>query len=489
DIAQTLRGQASDAQGARPLLRRTADQAPSPEGPGWLSATEPRNQLAELLNASPDDVVLMFYVPLPAGAQPLPPPPLATKSRLGAPSPSNQDAAPSGEDGVGREPSPASSAERRPTLVAASLFPVGANPLLIRARYAPAEGAGPFGRPPAGFAGRARTGGFPAAGIGSAPRPSGLVGGLGSPRPSPAGRPWSPANQSFSAPGVQAASRRLSPSSAPTASAGTARPFAGQAWARPVAQIPGSGTPAGQPPFAPSSIAAGASRPPVLSDRARALVGAFADRRRAMVSTGAVLSASATTTLSLASTKSSEVQQIEKAGISPNLPTRAAASSEPPVSAPSSISVSPIVKTAPTITTAPLIDSQVRASAETIEPVMVSTAPIRRGLFSTQPAGYIEGDFIAAQRIGDRWIVVEPKPEGFPSAWQSRVMLWFLLSFALVAPLGWLFARRITAPLRSFADAAERLGRDPSSGAVVQGGSAEIGRAAAAFNQMQARLK
>ncbi len=68
-------------------------------------------------------------------------------------------------------------------------------------------------------------------------------------------------------------------------------------------------------------------------------------------------------------------------------------------------------------------------------------------------------------------------------------MLWFLIAFALVAPLGWLFARRLTAPLRRFADAAERLGRDPTAPATVCDGPAEIGRAALAFNLMQDRLR
>jgi signal transduction histidine kinase len=133
------------------------------------------------------------------------------------------------------------------------------------------------------------------------------------------------------------------------------------------------------------------------------------------------------------------------------------------------------------------------SQAETADLVPAAEAapltPVRRGLFAPPPAAYIEGDFIAAQRVGDRWIVVKPRPEAFPTAWQSRVMLWFLLSFILVGPLGWLFASRLTAPLRSFADAAERLGRDPSAPATVEGGSAEIARAAAAFNLMQARLK
>ncbi|PLR05789.1 histidine kinase, partial [Caulobacter flavus] len=116
-------------------------------------------------------------------------------------------------------------------------------------------------------------------------------------------------------------------------------------------------------------------------------------------------------------------------------------------------------------------------------------APVARGLFGLAPAPYIEGDFVAALRVADgRWVTLQPKPEGFPNSWQRRVLLWFLVSFAVVGPVGYLFARRLVAPLAGFADAAEALGRDPSSPVLAAHGPAEIGRAARAFNQMQARL-
>lgn len=116
-------------------------------------------------------------------------------------------------------------------------------------------------------------------------------------------------------------------------------------------------------------------------------------------------------------------------------------------------------------------------------------APVARNLFGLAPAPFIEGDFVAALRVGpDRWVTLRPKPEGFPNSWQRRVLMWFALSLAVVAPLGYLFARRLAAPLAGFAAAAERLGRDPSSPVMVSDGPAEVGRAARAFNAMQARL-
>src|SRR5579859_444021 len=119
--------------------------------------------------------------------------------------------------------------------------------------------------------------------------------------------------------------------------------------------------------------------------------------------------------------------------------------------------------------------------------------PVRtpqRGLFGLAPAPFVEGDFVAAWRMPNgQWSIVQPAPEPFPNSWQRRVLIWFAVSFALTAPFGWLFARRIVKPLSGFVEAAELLGRDPS--AVVRGldGPAEVGRAARAFNRMQSRLK
>jgi signal transduction histidine kinase len=103
---------------------------------------------------------------------------------------------------------------------------------------------------------------------------------------------------------------------------------------------------------------------------------------------------------------------------------------------------------------------------------------------------FIEGDFIAAARQSDgSWLAVAPRPEPFPNRWQMQVIVWFLLSLAIVSPLAWLFARRIVRPLQGFADAAEALGRDPSATILPLSGPAEIGRAAYAFNQMRFRLR
>jgi signal transduction histidine kinase len=100
------------------------------------------------------------------------------------------------------------------------------------------------------------------------------------------------------------------------------------------------------------------------------------------------------------------------------------------------------------------------------------------------------GGFTAAVRNpAGGWTVVSSTPEPFPNDWQRRAMLWLLVGFLLVAPAGYLFARRITAPLKRFSEAADRLGRDPMGPEMSLRGPAELGAAAEALNQMQSRLR
>lgn len=114
----------------------------------------------------------------------------------------------------------------------------------------------------------------------------------------------------------------------------------------------------------------------------------------------------------------------------------------------------------------------------------------RTSIFQRASPPFIEGDFVAAVRRADgTWLAVAPKGEAFPNAWQTRIMLWFALSLALISPLAWWMARRIVGPLKEFAAAAEQLGRDPAATILPLSGPAEVGRAANAFNQMRNRIR
>ena len=87
-----------------------------------------------------------------------------------------------------------------------------------------------------------------------------------------------------------------------------------------------------------------------------------------------------------------------------------------------------------------------------------------------------------------RWATVEP-PRGLLSPWQQRVLLALAISLLLLAPLVWLMARRLTRPIRAFAEAAERLGADPDAAPLTPSGPSEVRTAIAAFNDMQGSLR
>ena len=101
---------------------------------------------------------------------------------------------------------------------------------------------------------------------------------------------------------------------------------------------------------------------------------------------------------------------------------------------------------------------------------------------------------IAPFKVGVRqpdghWRVVQPQAGVGLTDWQQRLALWFALSGLAMSPVAWIFARRLTRPIKVFAEAAERLGRDPRAPPLEVKGPAEIGVAARAFNEMQGRLQ
>ena len=104
---------------------------------------------------------------------------------------------------------------------------------------------------------------------------------------------------------------------------------------------------------------------------------------------------------------------------------------------------------------------------------------------------FLVAPFSAAIRQPDgQWKIV--RPEGFGlDPWQRRMVLWFILSTLAMAPAAYLYARRIARPLGQFAEAAERLGKDPRAEPLTLDlrGTAEINVAAQAFNEMQERLR
>ena len=88
-----------------------------------------------------------------------------------------------------------------------------------------------------------------------------------------------------------------------------------------------------------------------------------------------------------------------------------------------------------------------------------------------------------------RWAVIRPQPAFGLDPWQTRIALWFVISALVMAPVAYVFARRLSTPIKLFAEAAERLGRDPRAEPLEVSGPAEVGVAVRAFNDMQARLR
>ena len=95
---------------------------------------------------------------------------------------------------------------------------------------------------------------------------------------------------------------------------------------------------------------------------------------------------------------------------------------------------------------------------------------------------------VGVRQPDGRWRVVRPEPGVGLSDWQLRLALWFVLATLLMAPTAYMLARRVAAPVRLFAAAAERLGRDPRAPPLSIRGSREIDVAVRAFNEMQERL-
>jgi two-component system, OmpR family, sensor kinase len=96
---------------------------------------------------------------------------------------------------------------------------------------------------------------------------------------------------------------------------------------------------------------------------------------------------------------------------------------------------------------------------------------------------------VGVQQPDGQWRVVRPERGIGLDPWQQRIALVLLLSLGAMAPIAYVFARRLSAPIVLFADAAERLGRDPRAAPLSLKGPAEIDMAVRAFNEMQERLR
>ncbi|WP_374655412.1 sensor histidine kinase [Phenylobacterium sp.] len=96
---------------------------------------------------------------------------------------------------------------------------------------------------------------------------------------------------------------------------------------------------------------------------------------------------------------------------------------------------------------------------------------------------------VAVKQPDGQWRITSPQRQIGLDPWQQRIILLFVLTALAMTPVAFVFARRLSAPIRVFTEAAERLGRDPRAPPVELAGPAEIKDAAQAFNDMQVRLR
>lgn len=97
--------------------------------------------------------------------------------------------------------------------------------------------------------------------------------------------------------------------------------------------------------------------------------------------------------------------------------------------------------------------------------------------------------FTAALRQSDgRWRVVASPGRRLSGAFKLQVALLFGAGLLLVLPLAWWFSHALSAPIRRFSEAADRLGRHPDAAPLPRQGPTELAQAVDSFNTMQARL-
>lgn len=113
-----------------------------------------------------------------------------------------------------------------------------------------------------------------------------------------------------------------------------------------------------------------------------------------------------------------------------------------------------------------------------------------RGALPAYQENFVLAPFEASvQQPDGQWMSLRVEESGLVQTWQTRVLLCFALSALILIPIVYLFARRLARPITAFAQAAERLGRDPGAPPVDIQGPAEVETAATAFNDMQDRIR
>jgi len=136
---------------------------------------------------------------------------------------------------------------------------------------------------------------------------------------------------------------------------------------------------------------------------------------------------------------------------------------------------------------APPAPPTARTPAATPAPAPVAPVPH----FAPAPAGVllISGFEVGAELPDGRWLVMRQGRNWAELGWIARAALIIGGTLSLLSLLAVLFARRLTRPIRNFAEAVQAVGVDPQNEPVREEGPRELRGAARAVNSMQARLR
>jgi len=157
--------------------------------------------------------------------------------------------------------------------------------------------------------------------------------------------------------------------------------------------------------------------------------------------------------------------------------------------------VAPVAPPAPTPYT-PAPRATPDAPAATPAPVRVRTpravpAPPAPPMYAPAPEGVvlISGFEVGAMLPDGRWLVMRQGRNWAELGWIARAAGIIGGTLLVLSILAILFARYLTRPIRSFADAVQAVGVNPQSEPVAEEGPQELRGAARAVNTMQARLR
>jgi signal transduction histidine kinase len=114
---------------------------------------------------------------------------------------------------------------------------------------------------------------------------------------------------------------------------------------------------------------------------------------------------------------------------------------------------------------------------------------VRRYIEGHMAETTVAGTFLASIRLADSSWLYFSSPLSIPKPFSYRMVLSMAIMFLAVVAFAIWAVRRWTAPLATFAHAAERLGVDVTAPPLAESGLLEVRKAAHSMNQMQERIR